>query len=178
MLNKNIPNKQYYTKFFCEENIWHLCNDILKQKLFKQVEVVFLSNVNQQIAVFHQKSAPENQAIVWDYHVILKTHYQSKSLIFDFDSRLPFPCLSDDYIIYSLPKHIPAAYQAQFRLIAADIFLKEFYSDRSHMAGIIDHDKFPSYPAILSNKENKLRLKELIDFSLDLRGTVIKKTIE
>ena len=166
-----------YTSQFCEENIWHLCQQICADGNFTQSEVIFLSNTNKQIAVYSQQAVPAHQAIIWDYHVILKTNYQNKTVIFDFDSRLSFPCLINDYLSNSLPAHIPSQFKTQFRLISAELYLTHFFSDRSHMIDLIDKAKFPPYAPILSNHKNNLKLLQLIDFNRPIQGTRISNNL-
>jgi hypothetical protein len=81
----------FYTKYYCEENIYRLC------RLLQDSYVVFISNPAQKVVFWKQKLAPEDY-VVWDYHVILL----KKSLVYDFDTTLNFPCSISDYCSQSL----------------------------------------------------------------------------
>lgn len=82
----------------------------------------------------------------WDYHVILiqssKVVKKGKSLlqaqVLDMDSSLSFPCELQEYIdgTFKLEfsnKDEEKLYAPKFRLIRAETYLQNFYSDRMHM---------------------------------------------
>ena len=82
----------------------------------------------------------------WDYHVILlkssKVVKKGKTVIeaqiLDMDSHLPFPCALEDYLDGTFEMHFADKddaknYAPLFRVIRAEIYLQEFYSDRMHM---------------------------------------------
>jgi len=78
-----------YTKLFCEENIWHLANSLIKQGVnTEEINIIFISNNNKQIAIFNQLTAEVNQPAIWDYHVILMINIKQSPYILDFDTRL------------------------------------------------------------------------------------------
>jgi len=124
--------------------------------------VVFISNENQTVA-FWSSSATEEDVIVWDYHVIFisvggdgdggpadtGTEAQNSVSVWDHDTRL-------------CPRHVPCrdldqylrrtfrigdggggngSFEPLFRLVPAEFFREDFYSDRSHMRV---HKKNPS----------------------------------
>ena len=64
-----------YTKYFCEENIYHLCKLVVSQTFHFPILksfVVFISNPAKKVPIGYQRSAnSETGFIVWDYHVIL-----------------------------------------------------------------------------------------------------------
>ncbi|KNZ75473.1 Protein N-terminal glutamine amidohydrolase [Termitomyces sp. J132] len=57
----------------------------------------------------------------------------NKVWIYDCDTRLPLPCVLEDYM-FSTFMDVPPHYESLFRIIPGDVFLKQFASDRSHMA--------------------------------------------
>lgn len=117
-----------YTYCFCEENIYHLAKalciptvasneafpllhpDIIDCFRIDEYDyfVLFLSNTNKTIAIFQQKGSPDvNIPVVWDYHVILcarrkpdkrDENTEANDLIFDYDTRLPYPSTLTNYI--------------------------------------------------------------------------------
>lgn len=158
-------NNFKYTALFCEENIWHLADLLIKQGVHcDELDVIFISNVQQQVVIFNQQSSSIKNPVIWDYHVILLRTSASKKIIYDFDTRASFESDAAHYFDLSFPANINIAppYQAGFRIIPSSVFIERFSSDRSHMQGIIEPDKFPDYAAIQSN--HPLHLKELIDF--------------
>lgn len=123
-----------YTANYCEENIWHLAGEpgLLDGPRY----VVLLTSPAKSTPVFQQKAAPgENDPCFWDYHVIMVVKASSGSVVYDFDSKLPFPCPFDRYVRESfLPgRKLPFNYQPRFRIVTADEYKRGFSSDRSHM---------------------------------------------
>ena len=161
-----------YTALFCEENIWHLANSFIQQGISaEELSVIYISNKEQKVAVFNQKSCEINQPIIWDYHVLLLRKLIDDYLIYDFDSRANFPTLASEYLDTSFPanKHIPEDYQPDFRLIDSETYLKCFHSDRSHMKDIVTDELFPAYPILIpENHINAIDLKQLIDIETPL----------
>ena len=112
----------------------------------------------------NQQSAAENQPLVWDYHVILRDI--TLDLIYDFDSRLPFPCAAGKYMRATFPAEdlLPAEYHACLRRIPLADFIRDFWSDRSHM---VDENgqalaPFPPWQAILAD-DQPVKLEEYLD---------------
>ena len=144
-----------YTSLFCEENIWKLIESFKTNSQAVATDVLFIINSMSSVALFNQKRSINNLPAVWDYHVILSGIYKHKNCIFDFDSRGDFPETTTGYFNNTFPshRHLPQQYQPLIRSIPADYFFNHFYSDRSHMKGVIPENKFPDYPII--NSENK-----------------------
>jgi len=155
---KEYDKKDYlYTSLFCEENIWHLANKFIKEGIKADaMKVIFLSNQKKTIALFNQISVDEDKAVIWDYHVILQANIDNKEYIFDFDSRLAFPSLLSEYFFNTLPSLLDIAddLKTEIRIIPAESYIRRFYSDRSHMKGVISDDKYPDYSIIKPEKEN------------------------
>uniref|UniRef100_A0A7M4EN68 Protein N-terminal glutamine amidohydrolase n=1 Tax=Crocodylus porosus TaxID=8502 RepID=A0A7M4EN68_CROPO len=144
-----------YTSCYCEENIWKLCEYIQSQDQYQLEEfyVIFISNDRKMIPLWKQRSGCGDKPVVWDYHVIL-LHDSSgdQSFIYDLDTVLPFPCLFDTYIeeAFRSDDDIYPEYRRKIRAVRADVYLKTFASDRSHMKD--SSGKWlkppPSYPCI------------------------------
>jgi len=173
-MNKFKKTDYLYTPLFCEENIWHFIKMLIDKGIKEQViKVVFLTNKNKQIAIFNQQAADQDQAVIWDYHVILMVNIDQSHYVFDFDTRLPFPDSIENYLKNSLPDNINTEYMSHFRIIPANVYLRNFHSDRSHMKNTIPEHDFPNYPAILSNKKNKMHLTDLLDAEKNIDNTLI-----
>jgi hypothetical protein len=87
--------------------------------------------------MFNQRASKTPETVIlWDYHVILlQATHDHQLLIYDLDSVLPYPCPLHDYVEYSFPHPdtLPAEYAPLARVIPAESFLRNFFSDRSHM---------------------------------------------
>jgi hypothetical protein len=112
-----------YCPYYCEENIWHLCQN--ESLLAHSRKVVFISNKNQCVAIKNQKSG---NPVYWDYHVVLLFKDASWKIA-DFDTLLPFPCVAKEYLSGSFI----ADETSTFRVVDADYYTKHFASDRRHM---------------------------------------------
>ncbi|KAJ7751997.1 N-terminal glutamine amidase-domain-containing protein [Mycena metata] len=128
MLMHNPPSAPdtVHTPFYCEENVYLLCEAFVSQQ--EEVSAVFISN--------EQKTSH----VVWDYHVVLLLRSRERQQwIYDFDSRLPFPCLMKDYLRHTFKENVPEPYRSiiplssLFRIVPGSTFVEHFASDRSHM---------------------------------------------
>ncbi|WP_372371428.1 hypothetical protein [Candidatus Uabimicrobium sp. HlEnr_7] len=152
-----------YQPFFCEENIWWLGKSLqVKGLSLEKQYALFFSNDKQQIPLFFQDQG--EGLVVWDYHVVL--YYKDEiSMIFDFNTLLPFPCNAQHYCAYTFPKKLPKEHQIYTRQIPMKDYHQKFYSDRSHM---LDKNQkplqpFPNWPAITGKKPH-YTLDEYVDF--------------
>ena len=149
---------------------------------FNDMYVIFISNNEKKVPIWNQKNGSDDSRIaIWDYHVVALKKAQrqtapsvsttttttaaaaeaakySDSLIFDFDSSLPFPTSALSYIeeCFLPAKKYPIVYHPIFRIISAVEYLSIFASDRSHML-IEGEDKRyvakpPSYVPIRTDK--------------------------
>lgn len=129
-----------YTACYCEENAWHLIENLVSTSMATQAELFacFISNRNKTIPIFHQRSsARDDGLVVWDYHVIVIQSGEGEELVWDLDTTLPFPCTLDEYeqkALADIPQG-PEEHQRLYRLIPARDYLEHFASDRSHMKG-------------------------------------------
>ncbi|XP_064501646.1 protein N-terminal glutamine amidohydrolase isoform X1 [Pseudopipra pipra] len=127
-----------YTSCYCEENVWKLCDYIRSQDRYPLEEfyAVFISNDRRMIPLWKQKSGHGDEPVVWDYHVIL-LHVPNgeQNFIYDLDTVLPFPCPFDVYSLeaFRLDDSLRPEFHRKIRMVRADLYLKTFASDRSHM---------------------------------------------
>ena len=151
-----------YTANFCEENIWHLCQNP-DLKAYTKI-VLIISNSNRNCPLWCQQSAVGQEPVRWDYHVILLASSQEGSVIYDFDSTLDLPIPLDSYLKETFQSSFENE-QPYFKLIDSLDYIQFFYSDRSHMKDGDGDWKFapPNWP-LINNKED-LPLPELLDFS-------------
>lgn len=154
-----------YTPLFCEENIWQLLLSLSAKIATNKMWALIITNPDKKIALLNQQAAPENQPVIWDYHVILLADINHKMLIFDFDSRLPFVSPLEEYLKNSFiaPDRLLPEFTPFVRKIPAPAYLDRFYSDRSHMLGQIPDTDFPSWPLINVEKQSTITLADYLD---------------
>ncbi|XP_031988622.1 protein N-terminal glutamine amidohydrolase isoform X3 [Corvus cornix cornix] len=143
-----------YTSCYCEENVWKLCDYIRSQDRYPLEEfyAVFISNDRRM-----------------DYHVIL-LHVSSgeQNFIYDLDTVLPFPCPFDVYSVeaFRSDDSLRPEFHRNIRMIQADLYLKTFASDRSHMKDV--NGKWqkppPPYPCI-ETADSKMNLDDFISMN-------------
>jgi hypothetical protein len=118
--------------FWCEENVWHLCQepDLADQR--RQVAVI--TGAGGHVAIWQQRAAAPGAPVAWDYHVILLALATAWE-VWDLDTRLPCPVAAEDYLARSFPApgRVPVDLQPRFRLLPAEQYVAELSSDRSHM---------------------------------------------
>ena len=159
-----------YTSLFCEENIWKLIQFLKSDKNnIEPLDVLFVSNKSKSVVLFEQKSAIANQPVIWDYHVILTARINNNVYVLDFDSHCEFPLLINEYFYRTFPaaSNVSEKYLSLIKPIKSDDFLKHFFSDRSHMMGIIPESEFPQYSIIQPEQGlERLTLQECIDTTI------------
>jgi protein N-terminal glutamine amidohydrolase len=157
-------NHYKYCARYCEENVWHLCQEPEFERL--EMNVVLISNEQKACAFWHQRSAlrigiPQ----VWDYHVILVVRAKTW-LVWDLDSTLGLPIRAKTYFDKTLQQlsQRNADYAPLFRIFGAVDYVEGFRSDRSHMRD--NKGKWlappPPWPLILGG--GAPTLLKLIDF--------------
>ncbi|XP_068014707.1 protein N-terminal glutamine amidohydrolase [Melanerpes formicivorus] len=159
-----------YTSCYCEENVWKLCDYIRSQNRYPLEEfyAVFISNDRRMIPLWKQKSACGDEPVFWDYHVILLHASGEQNFIYDLDTVLPFPCPFDVYSVeaFRLDDSLHPELHRKIRMIRADLYLKTFASDRSHMKDA--YGKWqkppPSYPCI-ETADSKMNLDDFISMN-------------
>ncbi|MFT7371690.1 MAG: hypothetical protein ACI9T9_000366 [Oleiphilaceae bacterium] len=136
-----------YQTAYCEENIWHLC----QQNDLQNSYVVFIFSEGDEFPMLNQRASGHPALpIFWDYHVVLLLMSESNQ-IFDFDTRLPFHTdvasyFSESFVNENLlsDKETPL-----FRIVPSEEFALSFCSDRSHMKTPTGwHAPPPNWPPI------------------------------
>ncbi|XP_065181887.1 protein N-terminal glutamine amidohydrolase-like [Sycon ciliatum] len=127
-----------YTACYCEENVWKLCQSLKEQgsELLSSSYAVFISNPARKIPLFQQRAGKDrNGLVVWDYHVVFVCHPPGQhAVVYDLDTRLPFPCGFARYARDSFGMQVAdPMFRRIFRVVPAASYLAEFASDRSHM---------------------------------------------
>lgn len=125
-----------YQPFYCEENIWRLNRSAAFRNTAR--DVVFITSVSGACPLFGMKASEDaEQAIFWDYHVLLLDRRSTPSHIWDLDSihGASQPALA--WAQRTLPdcEHLPSEHHPIFRVVPGEDFERDFTSDRSHMLG-------------------------------------------
>lgn len=164
MITKESDDFKYWP-YYCEENVWHLC----QHPDFTNLEaiVVIISNMAKSCALWHQRAVTTFELpVVWDYHVILLV-FDEYWQVWDADSTLPLGTKITEYLSSTFPGEVCSneKFVARFRLFKSMDFVKLFSSDRSHM---LDMDgswmsEPPPWSPIVNDKG--VILENLIDMS-------------
>jgi protein N-terminal glutamine amidohydrolase len=157
--------KAHYHPFYCEENVWHLAAERARIAC-AEGDVVFITNRVRRVVFRCQSRIPTGvREMVWDYHVVWlgpRSDIAGRS-IWDFDTSLPWPVSASTYIAESFP-HRVGALAPLFRVVAANDFVADFASDRSHMRDSEGYflEPPPAWPAIGegSNLESYLGMQK------------------
>jgi protein N-terminal glutamine amidohydrolase len=173
MAGNMSQEKPLYTPYYCEENIWQLCQMPALSQC--QCNVVFISNKEQSCPLWKQRAGAAIEGFVlWDYHVILLAKRNAWE-VWDLDTTLDLPTNFPLYIeetfqtkLYELAEHSP-----QFRVIERKDFVATFSSDRSHMRNADGSWKAkpPTWPAIQGAPQSNLM--QLVDMGQTDPGQVM-----
>ena len=159
-----------YQAYYCEENIWHLC----QCDIFENSSVVFIASSGDDFPMLKQRAmATSSKPVYWDYHVVLLVDAKT-SLIVDFDTSLPFINEIGAYFSLSFLDNTKLADNQKplFRVVPACDFVELFSSDRRHMKtadGWLAPP--PSWPLIENGASN------LSDF-IDMNNTGIGEVLD
>ncbi len=127
----------HYIPYYCEENVWFLCQESLFSERKRKV-VFILSPENRAVPFWGQRasSSPERpeRPVYWDYHVVLFC-FQNSWTVWDLDTLIGFPVTTQEYLEKTFPSSeaLPICHQPLFRVIDGEEFIETFSSDRSHM---------------------------------------------
>lgn len=150
-----------YAPYYCEENIWWLCQAPRFEGLER--EVVVVSNRLRTCAVFSQRAARSpGEPVVWDYHVVLAVRAETGHEVWDLDCALGAPLSAARWLDASFDPALPPSLLPRFRVVPAEEYVTTFSSDRGHMRD--EHGRHrappPEWPCILSGSRP---LERLID---------------
>ncbi len=161
-----------YAPYYCEENIWHLCQENDFRPFDRKV--VLISNARRQCALWNQRARMGlGEPVLWDYHVVM-FFYRDGWQVFDLDTLLDVPTPAAKYIECTFgDPPAPEGFRPMFRVIDADDFVRVFSSDRSHMLTADGRWQVepPRWPAIVC--KGRSNLMDLIDMQNQSLGTVM-----
>ena len=179
-MNKSHPATPLrYHPFYCEENIWHLCQSphIQPELAF----VVIVSNSARQCRLLFQRVAPPGMPVLWDYHVFLIAHSSKREAwkVWDLDTVLPLPCPLRSYFNATYDHQeafgtLSQQLRPMFRLVPATEYIQQFSSDRAHMKDAGGNYVKPPPPwPLIRPRGVPHTLRELLDISLAPPGATM-----
>ena len=168
-----------YWPFYCEENIWHLCDHSAVRD--QDPQVLLVSNESRSVALWNQRLSPgPGLPVLWDYHVVLSCRSPGGWEIWDLDSDLPCPCPADLYLRRTFPAlAVPNPdIEPLFRRVPAARYRDSLATDRRHMRDASGEYSQPPPPwdpiGVGSNLLRFLDMRnELHGEVLDLRSLVL-----
>ena len=163
-----------YASCYCEENVWHLCQDATLPGTRRRV--AFISNPHRTCALWSQRAAPSpGEAVFWDYHVVLLCRDGSGWQVWDLDTTLGMPVALDRYLQGTFPAGtaLPERFWPCFRVLEASEYLEEFSSDRSHMRREDGSWMAPPPPWPAIRKDGKPGFLRLADMQAQGPGVVV-----
>jgi hypothetical protein len=146
-----------YASHYCEENVYKFIERLYSDTNIEENEnlkvyAVLISNEQKKTLVWMQRLNvdDDDDPIVWDYHVVvlITSSDLATQLVFDYDSVLPYPSHSAEYIMKSFRPQLRLRpeFQQLFRVIPGREYLAKFSSDRSHM--VSSSASPPTWPLI------------------------------
>ncbi|XP_017893400.1 protein N-terminal glutamine amidohydrolase-like [Ceratina calcarata] len=121
-----------------EENVWKLCQDVATRHALElqHCYVAFVSNSWRSVPLWRQRAGKdEDKLVLWDYHVVLIYAPDERAVVYDLDSALPFPTHFWKYAMetFRSDEALQPEHHRRFRVVPANVYLREFASDRHHM---------------------------------------------
>lgn len=165
-----VPSREkcIYTAYYCEENVWHLCQLLTREATSEfKCYCVFISNPSKAVHLWKQKLCGDDSSVIWDYHVIAVYGCEKYGFCaLDLDTTLPFPVSFKEYVKKAIrsENNENNIFRRYFRVIPAEEFLKHFSSDRRHMrVGDAWLKPPPKYPPLIIDKEHPHNLEEFVN---------------
>lgn len=158
------PERYRYAAFYCEENIWWLCQHPELSHFRRRVLVV--SNESRTCALFAQRAQQSPDVpVVWDYHVLLLVGTGTEARVWDLDCSLGLDVLAGVWLEATFPRPLPPTLEARFRIVDATEYVAVFSSDREHMRA---KDRSwlapaPPWPPIMQGPPSLDRLIDMSD---------------
>ncbi|NXD05862.1 NTAQ1 amidohydrolase, partial [Nothocercus nigrocapillus] len=153
-----------------EENVWKLCDYIRSRDQYPLEEfyAVFISNERRMIPLWKQKSGHGDEPVVWVKHFVLYflCILLFSSVCYALCEKEWALVLCDKCSVILPPSSGIILLFRKVRMIRADLYLRTFASDRSHMKDA--NGKWqkppPSYPCI-ETADSKMNLDDFISMN-------------
>lgn len=166
------PTPTKYAPYYCEENIWWLCQ--APELRASRRRVLVISNPARACALYAQRAAVAvDQPVLWDYHVVLWEGSGARATLWDLDCSLGAPLSFVAWFEATVQPalRLPSHVHPRFRVVEADEYVAAFSSDRTHMAGAGGgpHAPWPPWPPI---EQGPCNLARFIDMETPFLGDV------
>ena len=161
-----LPQREHYLYHprYCEENIWHLC----QQPEFHHSDVIVMASRGEFFPILRQRAADApDMPLLWDYHVVLLwLAGKGVRYILDFDTTLPFCTPANHYFQQSFidERRLRPAFVPLFRVMPAREYAANLLSDRRHMKtanGWLAEP--PAWPPISATESNLQKFTDMND---------------
>jgi len=154
-----------YHPFYCEENVWWLCQEPALAD--RRVWAAFVSNERRRCALWRQRAG---SPIVWDYHVVVIACEPLE--VWDLDTVLPCPVPLDRYLAETFMP-VPPELGPRFRLVERAELLARFSTDRSHMRAADGGWTAPPPPWDPPSSAEPPNLMRFVDMTRPFAGEVL-----
>ncbi|KAH0617459.1 hypothetical protein JD844_015710 [Phrynosoma platyrhinos] len=183
-----LPSGCVYTSCYCEENVWKLCEYIQRQNQYPLEEfyAVFISNDRRMVPLWKQQAGCGEQPVIWNFtmsltyrittlfcfmwQVEIRTLFMILTLCFLSPAPLTLILkrLLNQTALLVLDIEVFGLFR-KVRLVQADVYLKTFASDRSHMKDASGNwlKPPPLYPCI-ETADFKMNLDDFISMNPDV----------
>lgn len=164
-----------YAPFWCEENVARLLGR--PELAGRRAWALLVSNPSRTVALLRQRAGNGPRGLViWDYHVVACVAVAgARPLVLDLDSSLGYPLPAREWAEATIPKDRPESQAALFRLVPAELYLRVFSSDRSHMRRADGSWQAPPPPWPAFGAGGPNTLMELIDMARPRPGEVLDR---
>ena len=162
-----------YTAFYCEENIWHLCQH--SAFYATRSKAVVISNPWRSCALWHQRASPSPETpVIWDYHVVMLCETRESWQVWDLDTTLGTPLDFSQWFegTFIGVGAVRDQFRSRFRVVEASDYVERLSTDRSHMLDDVGHylQPPPAWPPVIQGPVN---LDRFIDMSAPFLGEVL-----
>ena len=165
-----------YQAYYCEENIWQLCQEVIFQEISHYA--LFISNRDKSCALSYQKAALSQELpVFWDYHLVMIAQDTQKRSwnIWDLDTRLRLPLELRLYLdkTFSFSRQLNPRYAPLFRLVESQTYINQFSSDRSHMLKDGQYTQPPPTWKMPYNGQDRTNLMQFLNFDDTSIGKIL-----
>jgi len=134
-----------------------------------------MGNNEKCVPLWQQKAGRDEDGLVtWDYHVILIVSVDSETLVYDLDTKLPFPQNFQQYCreTFRDESTIIEKFHRKFRVVSGSGYLTKFSSDRRHMRKEDEGRSWlsppPTWPCIKGDQESDHNLDTFVSMDQNI----------
>lgn len=128
---------------FCEENVWRSLQEPSNNPRW----AVFVSTEDRKCTMWAQRTQNGITPVIWDYHVVMLEQTPEGFQVWDPDCTAGSSLSASDWTMANFPQ---PDRDVRFRIVDAEMFRREFRSDRRHSRGSAQ----PDWPVISPGEHN------------------------